>query len=56
MYFCVVKGKTKFIALAKNEPFTSENPDPILEPGEIYFEFGENEKQALDKLKESLKK
>ena len=54
MNYCVVKGKSKYIALAKIEPFTCENPDPILEPGELWFEFGNTPEQALDRLKESL--
>ena len=56
MNYCVVKGKTKYIALAKEKPFTSETPDPILEPGWVWFEFGDTQEKALDRLIESLKK
>jgi len=54
MNYCVVKGKNKYIALAKKEPFTCENPDLIRETGELWFEFGNTPEQALDRLKESL--
>ncbi len=54
MKFCVVKGVTKYIVMAKKEPFTSNHPHPIYEPGEIYFEFRDTEEEALDNLKKSL--
>lgn len=54
MNYCVIKGRNQYIALAKKEPFTRENPDPINEPGELYFEFGNTPEQAMSKLKESL--
>jgi hypothetical protein len=54
MNYCVVKGKSRYIALAKEEPFTSENPNPVLEPGELWFELGDTAEEALSKLKESL--
>jgi hypothetical protein len=54
MNYCVIKGKTKFIALAKEEAFTCDNPDPIKEPGEVYFEFGNTPDEALANLRKSL--
>jgi hypothetical protein len=56
MYFSVFKGSSKYVALAKKEPFTCDNPDPIYEPGELWFEIGDTSDQALERLKESLKK
>jgi hypothetical protein len=50
-FFAVVKGKNKFIAMMKKEPFTCENPNPIKEPGELWFEFGETQEQAFQKLR-----
>jgi len=46
-YYAVVQGKDKFIGLAKKEPFTCKNPDPIKEPGELWFEFGDTPSEAL---------
>ena len=54
MNFYVTKGKTKYIALAKEEPFTSDNPDPILEPGELHFAFGNTPEEALQNVKQEL--
>ena len=52
-YFTAVKGKTRWIGLAKTEPFTCENPNPIFEPGEIYFDFGETRDEAIENVKKS---
>lgn len=56
MYFYVFKGTSTYVALAKNEPFTCANPNPIYEPGDLWFEFGDTPEQALANLKESLTK
>lgn len=50
-WFSVVKGKEKFVAMQKNTPFTCENPDPIREPGIVYFEFGDTSENAFAKLR-----
>jgi hypothetical protein len=55
MFFKVVKGKANYIALAKTEPFTRNDPNPILEPGDLWFEFGQTEEEALENLMLSLK-
>jgi len=49
-WFAIVKGKDKFIAMQKNEPFESDNPDPIREHGIVYFEMGETQEKAFAKL------
>lgn len=54
MHYHVIKGINHYIALAKEEPFTRENPDPIREPGELWFEFGDTPEQALERLNASL--
>jgi len=54
-YYTVVMKKEKFIGLAKQTPFTKENPDPIKEPGEIWFEFGNTPSDALHSIVISLK-
>lgn len=46
-YYVVVQGQDKFIGLAKKEPFTRENPDPIKEPGDLWFEFGDTPSEAF---------
>lgn len=46
-YYAVVQGQDKFIGLAKKEPFTSEKPDPVKEPGELWFEFGDTPSEAF---------
>lgn len=51
MNFVVIPGKKKlYIGLAKKEAFTSKTPDPILEPGELWFEFGKTPEEALEKI------
>ena len=57
MNYRVVKGKDKYIALAKKESFVRKNPWPVhLEPGELWFEIDDTPEKALAKLKESLTK
>lgn len=57
-YFSVIDSRTfpgeVFIALAKREPFTSLNPDPMTEPGNLWFEFGPTPAEACEKLLLSL--
>jgi hypothetical protein len=55
MYFKTVRGKTKWIALAKQEPFTCEYPDPLREPGDLWFELGDTIQEAMEKLMIDLK-
>jgi len=43
--------KNGYIALAKKERFVFSTFEPILEPGELWFKFGETEKNALDNIK-----
>ena len=54
VFYRVVKGKTEYVALAKEAPFVMENPCPIREPGELWFESGETPFEALHNLKNSL--
>lgn len=35
----------------KNEPFVSDEPDPLKEPGVVYFEFGETPEQAFQNIR-----
>ena len=49
VYYCVIHAKRldgRWIGLAKLEPFTSDTPDPITEPGELWFEFGDTQAEA----------
>ena len=54
MNYQVIDEGDVFIAYAKEEPFTYNPINFIYEPGEIYFEFGNTEEQALERLKEDL--
>lgn len=54
MYFSIVKGKSKFIACAKEGEFVTNPVDPIKEPGKLWFEFGETKAEAFHKLELSL--
>ena len=56
MYYVVVKGQTKYIAMAKEVPFTSDSPHPLYEPGELWFDIGSTPEKALANLKLSLQK
>lgn len=47
-YFRVVRGTTGYTGLAKQSPFV--NGDPILEPGDIWFNFGASWDEALEKI------
>lgn len=51
-WFFLVKPKSTggFVAFAKREPFTC-NANFVLEPGEMWFNFGESEEDALKNLK-----
>jgi len=51
VYYCVVPGRyAKFVAMAKLEPFTSDNPNPMTEPGDVWFELGETRAEAYWKI------
>jgi hypothetical protein len=54
MYYAVFKGTSKYVALAKNEPFVTNPPDAMWEPGDVWFEFGATAEEALVQLKASL--
>lgn len=41
-----------WVGLAKQEPFV--NGHPIQEPGEVWFEFGDTEAEALEAVKRSV--
>lgn len=51
-YFSTCKGRGLWCAMAKHEPFVVG--DPVAEPGELWFEFGDTEDEAMAKLKASL--
>lgn len=51
-HFTTWQGRSKVCAMAKREPFV--NGHPIQEPGDVWFEFGDDEEDALAKLKGSL--
>ena len=44
-------GTAKFVALMKNEPFVLDEPDPIKEPGVVYFAMGETQEKAFQNLR-----
>jgi hypothetical protein len=51
-YFAAWEGRSKWIGLAKREPFV--NGHPIYEPGDVWFEFGETEADALSAIKRKM--
>lgn len=51
-HFHLVKGISRWIALAKKEPFVTG--DPIMEPGDVWFEFWETPETAMLALKRSI--
>lgn len=42
----------KWTGLAKHEPFTDGRP--LHEPGDVWFEFGETEEEALANIRKSV--
>lgn len=45
--YCVVPVTLKkYIGMAKEEPFTSDKPDPMTEPGALWFAFGDTSAEA----------
>lgn len=40
----------KYLALAKREPFQLPGADPISEPGEVWFKFGDDVADLVDLL------
>lgn len=50
-YFATWKGREKWYGLAKREPFV--NGHPIYEPGELWFEIGDTEDDALAAVRRS---
>lgn len=57
MFFRVIESKRGhgFIAVAKTEPFVYKDDPWLLEPGDLWFQFGETEMDALDNLMHSLR-
>ena len=45
------RNEDGYIILAKREMFVLSEFEPLLEPGELRFEFGETEENALDNIK-----
>ena len=45
------RNEDGYIILAKREMFVLSEFEPLLEPGELWFEFGETEENALDNMK-----
>ena len=41
----------EYIILAKKEKFVLPEFEPVLEPGELWFEFGKTTDEALDNIK-----
>jgi hypothetical protein len=54
VYYCVVRGRTKFIGMAKLEPFTSRYPNPILEPGDLWFATATTRGEAYWKITDEM--
>ena len=54
MYYCVIQGRTEYIAMAKKEPFTSDRPSPLTEPGDLWFEFGNTRAEAYFKITDKM--
>lgn len=52
-FFQVFRVRDGWMALAKNEPFTSVN-DPVHEEGELWYAFGDSYDEALARLKSEL--
>lgn len=55
MNFYVYAGRSKWIAMAKEEPFIMSKPSCIDEPGDVYFDMGNTAEEAITKLRESLR-
>jgi hypothetical protein len=53
-HYAIFKGVSKYVALAKQEPFISDPIHPFYEPGDLWFEFGETPGEAMTHLKASL--
>ena len=60
IYSQVIKGVSQYVALGKYQPFERKYLTVaaaiIKEPGDLYFEFGETQEQALDNLRQSMEK
>ena len=54
MYYCVIQGKSEYIAMAKQEPFTSDNPDPLAEPGVLWVVIGNTRAEAYFKITDEM--
>lgn len=48
-YIKVKRGTSCFIAYAKRAPFSGCDPI-LLEPGDLWFEFGDSEEEAVENL------
>lgn len=55
VYYCVIPNEHGgFIGMAKTEPFTSAQPNPVTEPGDLWFEFGASSAQAFWKITDEM--
>lgn len=52
-YTCTYQGISRWVAMAKRTPFVTG--DPIREPGEVWFEFGDTEEKAMEMLVKSIR-
>ncbi len=53
-YIRTAQGRHRFVAWAKREMFVLE--DILLEPGDVYFEFGQTRERAVARLLAALPK
>ena len=55
VYYCVVSaGHGLYVGMAKLAPFTSSEPNPILEPGPIWFANGHTRERAFCNITEEM--
>ena len=51
-HFHVWRGETRWVGMAKRTPFVTGHP--ITEPGDLWFEFGATEAEAMAAVKRSV--
>ncbi len=51
-HFVTRKGRTNWVAMAKRGWFETWNP--VTEPGEVWFEMGDTEEEALRRVKDEV--
>lgn len=54
VYYCVIQGKSKWVGMAKLEPFTRPDPNPITETGHVWFEMGKTRAEAYWKITDEM--